>query len=110
MVATLTLDTAGRSWSVGCDTLDGMTNEPTPLDELIDQARRTRHERETLEVALELCRRTSRDVALQLLFDHQLPLSKVSLLTGHMRPTLRVWVESETARRTDNGLSSPTIP
>jgi hypothetical protein len=76
-----------------------MTNEPTKLDTILELVRVTRAKREQYEADLAECRRESRALALQLVFDFGYPLTRVSALTGHMRPTLRVWVESEAARR-----------
>ena len=84
-----------------------MTNTPNELDTLLDTARRVRAQREDLELALDKCRREARVIAIALIFDHGYSLNKCSSLTGHMRPTLRVWVEAEIARRADLGLTSP---
>lgn len=86
-----------------------MTTQPTPLDATIAAARSTRNEREELEVALDRNRRSSRELAIRLIFDHELSLARVAAITGHMRPTLRVWVESEIAKRAEAGKNSPTV-
>lgn len=86
-----------------------MSNEPTNLDVVIAMARAKRHEREQLEDSLERCRRESRALAIQMIFDFELSLSKVAMLTGHMRPTLRVWIESEVAKRADQGKTSHVV-
>jgi hypothetical protein len=76
-----------------------MTNEPANLDTLLQLAQITRAKREQYEDALAECRRESKTYALSLIFDYAFSLNRVSALTGHMRPTLKVWVEAEAARR-----------
>jgi hypothetical protein len=76
-----------------------MNNEPAKLDTLLQLAQITRAKREQYEDALAECRRESKSLALQLIFDYAFSLNRVSAITGHMRPTLKVWVESEAARR-----------
>jgi transposase-like protein len=48
--------------------------------------------RRLLEDDLAKCRRTSRALALALLFDHGYSIAKVARLTGHHRPTLDTWI------------------
>jgi hypothetical protein len=86
-----------------------MTIEEPTEGELIDAARRIHKQRDDLEAALAKCRLASKSVAMRLIFDHGYNLNRVALLTGHMRPTLRIWVESEIAKRADDGLQSPSV-
>lgn len=75
-----------------------MTNDAIELDALLARLRALRVEREELEQALERTRRESRSLALQLIFDHQYSVNKCAVASGHMRPTLKVWIESELAK------------
>jgi hypothetical protein len=62
-----------------------------------------RTRRALLEDDLAKCRQTSRDLALELIFDFNYPLRRVEAITGHFRPTLRVWV----ARAIADGRPAP---
>lgn len=87
-----------------------MTNTNEELDQLLALARQTKERRMELEADLETCRRQSRSVAIALIFDHGYSLLKTSSVTGHMRPTLRVWVDNEILRRADDSLTSRIKP
>lgn len=80
-----------------------MTSKPEPLDDVLGRAQILRLQREGFEASLAECRRQSRSVAMTLIFDYAYSLARVSALTGHMRPTLRVWIEVEAARRDNPG-------
>jgi hypothetical protein len=59
--------------------------------------------RKLLESDLAACRRTSRNLALALIFDHGYSQYRVAKLTGHMRPTLESWIrvaEADGRKRT----------
>lgn len=77
------------------------------LNELLKAVQFTRSEREELESALASCRQASRTYALELIFEYNYTLQKCASLTGHMRPTLRIWVEAEAARRNKLGMAVP---
>lgn len=78
--------------------MDGMNNDAIELDALLARLRALRVQREELERALELTRRESRTLTLQLIFDHEYSINKAAVSSGHMRPTLKVWIESELAK------------
>jgi hypothetical protein len=83
-----------------------MAHTHEELDELLALARVTKERRMQLEADLEKCRRTSRSVAIRLIFDHGYSVLKTSVTTGHMRPTIKVWVDAEIARRGDHSMTS----
>jgi hypothetical protein len=87
-----------------------MAHTPHDIDELLALARVTKERRMELERDLEKCRRTSKSVAIALIFDHGYSVLKTSVLTGHMRPTIKVWVDAEIARRGDHALTSHITP
>jgi len=70
-----------------------MDQQKTPLDELIEHAKDLKGNREALESALASCRRDSKSVVLQLIFHHGWSINKAAVLTGHMNPTIKVWVD-----------------
>ena len=83
-----------------------MDNKANELDTLLSTVRTMREHREKLESALEKSRRESRALVLELIFEHGFSLHRCTVLTGHMRPTIKVWVDAEIARRADLGLRS----
>lgn len=70
-----------------------MTDEPNDEALLLMRVASVSTRRRLLEQDLAACRRTSRDLALSLIFDFGYPLHKVERLTGHYRPTLRTWID-----------------
>jgi hypothetical protein len=85
-----------------------MEHTQDELDKLLVTVRLVREQREQFEAALDRCRRESRALAIELIFDHGFSVNRTSMLTGHMRPTLMVWVNLEIERRSDLGLQSPS--
>jgi len=75
-------------------TLELMTESPNPLDSVLAAVAETRGKLEATEQYWKRLRAESRALALQLIIDHGYSLNKTSLLTGHERATLKVWVES----------------
>lgn len=66
-----------------------MSNEK----ELLLRVANTREKLADIEREWKLLRLQSRHYALELWFEHDYSLNRVSALTGHMRPTLRAWIE-----------------
>lgn len=83
-----------------------MTNDAIELDALLARLKALRVEREEHEKALEAARRESRGLVIQLLWDHGYSVNRAAIASGHMRPTLKVWIESELAKRPTETLPS----
>lgn len=86
--------------------MDDTTNREEQILARVDQLKLAQ---ERLSRDLERARRESRALAIELLFEHGYALSRVATLTGHTRPTLRVWVANEVMKRADDGKTSPSL-
>ena len=70
-----------------------MSNEK----DLLLRVQNTRERLDAIEKEWKLLRLQSRHYALELWFVHNYSINRISELTGHMRPTLRVWIDRSLA-------------
>lgn len=62
-------------------------------ESLLQNLAATRGKLESIERSWKVERAYSRQLCLELLFDFEYPVAKVSRLSGHMRSTLMVWAQ-----------------
>lgn len=73
--------------------LYGMTTEK----ETLQRVRATREQLDAIELKWKRLRLESRHYALELWFVHNYSINRISEVTGHMRPTLKIWIERSLA-------------